>query len=62
MENSAERIDSAWQQINLMCSMSNKDLHRMYFEIYDKLLYNRELFLKLNKEKYLEGFVEWLTK
>ena len=45
-----------------MCGMKNEDLHRMYFEIYDKLLYNRELFLKLNKEKYLEGFVEWLKQ
>ena len=62
IENSAERIDSAWTQINLMCGMKNEDLHRMYFEIYDTLLYNRELFLKLNKETYLEGFIEWLRK
>tara|TARA_A100001011_G_scaffold349366_1_gene387922 strand:- start:14788 stop:16119 length:1332 start_codon:yes stop_codon:yes gene_type:complete len=62
IENSAERIDSAWKQINLMCGMKNEDLHRMYFEIYDKLLYNRELFLKLNKKTYLEGFMKWLTK
>ena len=59
IENSAERIDSAWTQINLMCGMKNEDLHRMYFEIYDTLLYNRELFLKLNKETYLEGFMQW---
>jgi len=62
IENSAERIDSAWRQINLMCGMKNEDLHRMYFEIYDKLLHNRELFLKLDKKKCLEGFIEWLKQ
>jgi len=62
IENSAERIDSTCKQIHLMCGMSTADLHRMYFEIYDKLLYNRELFLKLNKKDYLEEFTRWLIK
>ena len=62
INNAAERIDSAWTQINLMCGIDFDNLHHCYFEIYDKLLYNRERFLNFNRKEYLEKFTKWLTQ
>ncbi len=60
--NSADRMDQAMECVRRLCAFDMEILHKEYIKIFDDLVYNQQHFLKLNREEYLEKFVEWLKQ
>ena len=60
--NSAKRIDQALFEVERLCSVPIDMLHKSYLDLFDKLLYNREHFLNLNRKEYFNRLLEWLEK